>query len=341
MKTLSSELAQHLAGAVTTLAHCWRVQRRDGGVLGFTSHDRDITFDGVTYVAGGGMTPSAIESSADLAVDNLDVEGYLEDERINERDLVAGRYDGAEVEIFLVNWADLSQGRVMVKRGHIGEVRLEDGRFVAELRGLTQRLQQTVGSVYAPECAADLADQRCGVTLSPPVWQPVTGYPPGAIVSAGNGTQRRFLCVQAGTSGGVEPDWTTALDGQTSDGGVVWQTLPAFAVRGTLAAVAGRLSVTDSSRDEPDGWFQYGLLRWTTGANAGLAHEVKGFAGGVIELTLPTAADPAVGDAYELTVGCDKRLATCRDRFANVINFRGFPHMPGHGAAHAVASASA
>lgn len=339
MKTLSSELAQHLAGAVTTLAHCWRVQRRDGGVLGFTSHDRDIVFDGVTYVAGGGMTPTAIDSSADLAVDNLDVEGYLEDARISERDLAAGRYDGAEVEIFLVNWADLSQGRLMVKRGHIGEVRLEDGRFVAELRGLTQRLQQTVGAVYAPECAADLADARCGVALTPPEWTPATAYAPGVIVTAADGSERRFLCIQAGTSGAAEPTWALALDGETADGGVVWRTLPAFTVSGTLTAAAGRLSVTDSARDEPDAWFQYGLLRWTGGPNAGLAHEVKSFAGGVIELTLPTAADPAVGDAYELTVGCDKRLATCRDKFANVVNFRGFPHMPGYGAANAVASA--
>ncbi|SFE47808.1 phage conserved hypothetical protein BR0599 [Methylobacterium sp. 13MFTsu3.1M2] len=36
--------------------------------------------------------------------------------------------------------------------------------------------------------------------------------------------------------------------------------------------------------------------------------------------------------AHSLTAGCDKRLATCRDRFANAVNFQGFPHMPGNDA---------
>jgi uncharacterized phage protein (TIGR02218 family) len=36
--------------------------------------------------------------------------------------------------------------------------------------------------------------------------------------------------------------------------------------------------------------------------------------------------------AFTIYAGCDKRLATCRAKFDNVINFRGFPHMPGNDA---------
>ncbi len=59
------------------------------------------------------------------------------------------------------------------------------------------------------------------------------------------------------------------------------------------------------------------------------AHRVIG---GSAEFDLwQRAARPiAVGDAFQVTAGCDKRAATCRERFANIANFRGFPHMPGN-----------
>jgi uncharacterized phage protein (TIGR02218 family) len=42
-------------------------------------------------------------------------------------------------------------------------------------------------------------------------------------------------------------------------------------------------------------------------------------------------AEPiAVGDSFAITAGCDKSFATCRDRFANIVNFRGFPQIPGN-----------
>jgi hypothetical protein len=80
MKTVLPELAQHLAGEVTTLATCWQITRRDGTVLGFTDHVRDLEVDGVTYKAASGYTRTAIRGTADLAVDNLDVESVFSDD---------------------------------------------------------------------------------------------------------------------------------------------------------------------------------------------------------------------------------------------------------------------
>ncbi len=68
--------------------------------------------------------------------------------------------------MFLVNYADLGQDLLKLRRGWLGEVTIRDGLYVAELRGLTQKLQMTVGEVYAPDCAADLGDARCGVDLA-------------------------------------------------------------------------------------------------------------------------------------------------------------------------------
>jgi uncharacterized phage protein (TIGR02218 family) len=165
-KTVSAALAQHLAGEVTTLATCWQITRGDGVVLGFTDHVRDFEVDGITYRAASGYTRTAIRGTADLAVDNLDVESVFSADGITEEDLRAGKYDFAEIRMFLVNYANLGQGILKLRRGWLGEVGIRDGMYVAELRGMTQRLQMTVGEVYTPDCAADLGDARCGVDLA-------------------------------------------------------------------------------------------------------------------------------------------------------------------------------
>lgn len=101
-------------------------------------------------------------------------------------------------------------------------------------------------------------------------------------------------------------------------------------VTGTIDADASdRRTLVDSARTESAGTFDFGLLTWTSGANDGLAMEVRSSTVGGIELQLPMPYAVASGDAYSLTPGCDGLFATCRDRFANVLNFRGEPHVPG------------
>jgi uncharacterized phage protein (TIGR02218 family) len=144
---------------VTTLATCWQITRRDGVVLGFTDHVRDLEVDGVTYNAASGYTRTAIRGTADLAVDNLDVESVFSDDGITEEDLRAGKYDLAKIR--------------MSRPGHPeAPARLarpsDDPRRHVRRRamGNDQRLQMTVGAVYAPDCAEDLGDARCGVDLA-------------------------------------------------------------------------------------------------------------------------------------------------------------------------------
>ena len=117
MKAASSALATHLAGEVTTLASCWRVTRKDGAEFFFTDHDRDLVVDGQVYQASTGYSRTAIANDASLSVDNLDVDGVFDAATITEEALRAGRFDHAEVRVFLVNWADLSMGALKMRRG--------------------------------------------------------------------------------------------------------------------------------------------------------------------------------------------------------------------------------
>ncbi|MFN4355965.1 DUF2163 domain-containing protein [Parvibaculum sp.] len=271
MKTISPGVAAHLASGTTTLAWCWKLTRRDGAVLGFTEHDRDLVFGGVTYEAAGGFTASAIESTSGLNPGNLDVAGALTSEHLDEGDLAAGLYDDAEFEIWRVNWQDAGE-RLLMRKGNLGEVSRSGAAFTAELRGLAHRLNQPVGRLYQYGCDADFCDARCGLAAS---------------------------------------DWTVeATVGSVS------------ADREILAAELAAF---------PAAHFTRGRLAFTSGANDGAVMEVKAHsAGGRIELWRAAARPLMPGDTFEVTAGCDKQFATCRDRFANAVNFRGFPHMPGN-----------
>lgn len=166
MKTAGSPLATHITGETTTLATCWKVTRRDGSIFGFTDFDKDLTVDSLLYQARSGYTRSAIHTIANLAVDNLDIESAIDSETLSSADLRAGVWDGATVEVFLVNWANLANGKIILKRGTIGEVELKDTVFRAELRGLSQALSQQIVELYTPDCRADLGDARCKIDLA-------------------------------------------------------------------------------------------------------------------------------------------------------------------------------
>ena len=164
MRQFGAGFSEHIAGTVTTLCWCWKVTRNDGVVLGFTDHDRALSFAGVTFEAFSGFSATEIESSLGLSVDNLDVEGALSSSAITENDIAGGLYDDADIVLYRVNWQDLSQAEV-IKRGHIGEVTRGDIAFQAEFRGLAHKLNQTVGRTYQYGCDAALGDSRCGVDL--------------------------------------------------------------------------------------------------------------------------------------------------------------------------------
>lgn len=166
MQTISSSLGDHLAQEVTTLATCWSITRKDGVVLYFTSHDSDIIVDGNRYKAADAMVPSGVSSQSGLTVDNMEFEGILSPAALTEDDILSGRYDHAEISIFMVNYADPAAGKLQLKTGWLGEVTLRGGQFVAEMRGISARLQQTIGEVYTSSCRATLGDRRCGVVLA-------------------------------------------------------------------------------------------------------------------------------------------------------------------------------
>ncbi|MDC0737525.1 DUF2163 domain-containing protein [Cognatishimia sp. SS12] len=277
MSGLPEDFAVHLASGLTTVARCWRIARRDGGVLGFTDHDNDLHFEDMVFAAGSGLTALALEQATGLSVDNTEAMGALSAASLKAADIDAGRYDGAEVTLWRVNWADVAQRQILF-HGHIGDISRRAGAFHAELRGLTDLLGQPMGRSFQKPCGAVLGDQACGFDLD------TDGY---------------------------------VLDraAEENDGNLIFDFALPF--------------------DFAPGWFQRGALEVLSGAAAGLRGTIKddGLWNGRRRITLwaPIKAAVAPGDLLRLTAGCDKRFATCRDKFANLINFQGFPDIPGSG----------
>jgi uncharacterized phage protein (TIGR02218 family) len=170
MRTLPAGLQAHLDGGTTTLCHCWRLTLKSGERLGFTDHDVALSFDATIFEAQAGFTGSEIESSLGLSVDNLEATGALNSGQLDETRLRRGDFDHATVEIWKVNWQDVSQ-RILPRKGHLGEVTTASGGFAAEVRGLAGLLAQPRGRVYQYGCDASLGDARCGAALATPAFR--------------------------------------------------------------------------------------------------------------------------------------------------------------------------
>lgn len=162
VKVLDTTTQTEVDSRASTFTTCWKITRIDGVVLGFTSFQRDIDFDGVTYSAMGGYTPSALQSNSELAVDNMDLEGIVHSNGLLASDIQKGRYDYAEVEVFWINYENPT-GKIILRRGNMGEITLRDGLYVTEIRSLVQRLTRKTIRIVTPDCDAEVYDARCGI----------------------------------------------------------------------------------------------------------------------------------------------------------------------------------
>lgn len=268
MSGLEPGFAEHIASGNTTICRCWAVERRDGWTMGFTDHDLNLTFEGIEFRADTGLSAAALQQTTGLSVDNSEALGALSDSSITDEDIEAGRFDGAEVRAWLVNWADVER-RALMFRGHIGEVRRQEGAFEAELRGLTDILNQPTGRVY----------QRNG----------------NAVLDPGD---------------------------------------PAFAVEVEIAEVeARRVFRFEGLAAYAEQWFQFGTLTMLDGAAVDLEGSIKRdyYDNGlrVIELWRPIRQPIAAGDRVRLLAGCDNTVDAHLEKFGSILDFQGFPDLPG------------
>jgi uncharacterized phage protein (TIGR02218 family) len=234
-----------------------------------------LAFEGIAFRPDTGLSALALQQTTGLSVDNTEALGALSDAAIREADIEAGRYDGAGLRAWLVNWQDVA-ARTLIFAGTIGELRRAGGAFEAELRGLTDALNVPLGRVFQKSCSAVLGDRDCTFDLDTP----------GYVSERSAEVVEENRVFRFGEMGGFEEDW-----------------------------------------------FRHGVIRVRSGAATGLIGLIKRDrmegAGRVIELWQPLGATVVQGDALRIEAGCDKRMFTCQFKFDNLLNFQGFPDIPG------------
>lgn len=231
-KAVSAALKAHMAGSTTTLAHCWLVTRGDNIVYGFTDCDIDLLIGGISYKAKTGFIASANKTSAQLNVDNLEVQGMFSSDALTERDLMAGLWDFAQIQLFIVNYRDLTMGLMYLRRGWLGQVNTTQTGFITELRGLMQKLQQKTGRSYLAACDVDLGDSKCKINLATFPNGTVTGsitsvtsgrvFADSALTQADDWFGAGVITFTSGSNNGISMELKTF----TSAGGVIGLELP-------------------------------------------------------------------------------------------------------------------
>lgn len=259
---------------VTKWQQLWTISRRDGVVFRFTSLDVDFTYLGELYHSCGSLNPSASEDAGTVGnVSNIELEGIFKSDAITERDLYAGLFDDAFVEIWLVPFEGTESARRLAA-GWCGNLQHGERGFNMEVVGPGSRIdQQALVQPYTPGCRWVFGSPECGVDRE------------------------------------------------------------AIKVTGVVSSAESRGTFAGTAIDPAAFQWANGLVRWTSGANLGLEQEVKTavFGGGevAIELWDLAAFEPEIGDTFDLLPGCDLSKATCKEVYANVINFGGFDRVPG------------
>lgn len=252
---------------VTTYCYCWVITRTDGVVIATTDHDEDVVVEGVTCESVPGITTTRVTQALGINADDLEVEGFIDGKGIRDEDIRAGLFDRAAVRLYIVNWNDPTDFRLL-SSGVLGQmVEREGGRFMTQHLGLSSDLVTAIGRTYQRTCDTKLGSARCGVDLTQ------SAYRAAATVTAVNGS-------------------TLTVSGVESFG---------------------------------DDWFSLGSIATAAGYEIG----VRQHDGNTLALWREPDVTISAGDEIVVTAGCRQDIGTCGAKFNNVVNFQGFPRMPG------------
>lgn len=309
MKIIPAALQAHYNSGSLCVASALLIRRQDGKVFAFTSHDLPLVMDvspwGVdeaeqVFDCTQGLDVSGIVSTAGFNVDNLEITTLDDGSLFVREEVLAGMWQNAEFWLFRYRWdvllPTIANDVEVLMRGWLGEITLGTSTLTVELRGLKQKLQQSVGMVSQKTCRSRLGAVglgQCNRDLADLTH---------AVEVVAVTDKRTFVIAQLPVQPPPDPD------AQPGDPLPPLVQPPAFAYD----------------------YLGEGMVTWVSGANKGLSQKVRTHtAAGVVTLVLPMVLPIAVGDQLTAVAGCRKRLMEdCKAKFGNVLNFQGEPHRP-------------
>lgn len=293
-KNVPSAIQTTIDARSTSLARCWKITRLDGTTYGFTEFNNPLSInaDGngaITYQPDLTFNTEAFSYSDEMEVDGTSMVGVIDSSLFSEADLIAGKFDGATVLSFLVDWNNVAGGVVKLLKGKLGEFERKDFGFRAECRGLSQYLQNNIVSLYTPRCRSKFGDTGVGTSggCNFDLYSKTQTCTVQSVASRKQFNVTGLVGPILAGTGGVK------IGGYFNLGKVTFLT----------GANAGIIKEINTFVDLGDPF--------------------------TITLFLALPFDLQIGDALSIVPGCDKTLEVCRDNWNNLVNFRGEPWLPG------------
>lgn len=279
------------------------VTPRVGDPLGFTSNTRDMTLlghPGITFKTTPAITPTVAESALGEAT-NMEMTGLYTADSFDQTEVLAGKYNFAEIEIFCVSWQNVNLGELLVFRGNLGEMKDYQTYFTAEARGLTSRLSNDVNMVTSRFCRViEFGDAQCGKSLA------------GTVTIDGDTFDLQYTAVP--------------LVGSISQSILEFDTtvLPATALDTSALFSNGKIECTSGDND---------------GISREIANVVHIFPGSRVQLKRPFPLPLTNGDKFTMTAGCNHTIEDCM-KYGNIVNRRAEDWIPGLEAANRINDAN-
>jgi len=282
-----------------------------GAFIGFTTHDQDIVFNGLTFKAIPGMDSSAVDIRSSLDGDNLEVSGSYHVDGITKANILSRVYRYSFWEYFVLSWKFTGMGRFVVNQGRIGSIKFSDYKYTMTLKSNITLLSQEIGTLAIPNDRRRIDDSTWGVDL--------TKYTETGTVSIVSSNKTFAFTLDTPTTWPdhlTEADYNDYLDPADPDNpatGVNWY----------------------------DWWFGNGILTWTSGSNDTIEYEISGYdkitwkddpdqgLQLVIQLSQFTVFAIEVGDTFSMIPGYNRSSDQAIDKFDDIDGFDGELHAPG------------
>lgn len=345
MKTASTLFKARIELAESSLCRLAKITRRDGVIHRMASVNADVvTVDG-TYKGNPGFEITSYTFRRDGTSSAGEIRFPIDgDDEITREAIASGRFDGAEIQIFVTDFLSIGSGQITESSGYLGDLKFNDGGGAKfEIVGLLARLSQVAIETFGPNCNVNLGSARCRVPLLPNVVARSTAYVASAkprgdfvrVFQSGSFNDRIHECTTSGTTAASAPTYTTTVGATTTDGTAVFTCREAWTRFATVASVINRsrFAITITDPRAVNSWFEHGALRFETGLNQLMSFDIRRWTQGTatVEMWHKAPQSVTVGDTLYIHPGCDKtfdKINGCT-KFSNHWFYQGFPRMPG------------
>lgn len=330
--------------------YCLRIVPLWGPVVYLTTHVRNVTMNGHTYLTGSGYEFSGQAAETKMAPGVADLTGIADIAGIGYDQVVSGVFDNARIYCFATSWFISIEDEEPLAAAFMGKTKLKDKRYTAEVMSMIDVLNQASGRTYTASCQKHFGGQEyagCLVDLGPlTVTGTITSVASNSVFSDSARTEvedyfgEGVIAFTSGANAGLKQEEIKFFRGVNT--GIITAITKAAQAEITIGAHSFPVNA-DVTIANVSGMTQInGLTAAITAISATtvtVAINSTAFStytsGGSIDaipgvITVHEAFHypVAVGDAYTLIPGCRKRLVDCRDKWSNVINFGGFPNIP-------------